>query len=883
MVLTAWTVVAATCASSLCARVSAGGGDVADVIVATANDAAGTVSGGLRRAYDASIASTAESCAHRFGPAAVDALGGVDVAGAAAAIATGPGAQYDAALGWSENAVRTMASAAEDLAQDAVKLAEMIIAFFKGLDCKLDGNFFKQLASALQMPGIDGLPEIVRGGLGVVGNGALDGNMCKTLWNTMFGGEANAKKAADALRGATQALKDNCPAVASGGDMPAFTFGVVLEGEVSAGAARGAGLEVGFGADFHGDVFCFLAHCAWAGITLDTPSGSVAAGFQVTGYKSIASVPGTASFLSLGIGLGNPPFPVDGDGGITFVYSGNKMDETVGVGFTLSGSRDAGGIMPATVSVAKGVCDCPVCVTIDGRKCGEVEPALDTTKREFTVLGGDRGGGDFHVITDISEHACTTECVKYSYCVGVSYSPSERRCVLKGTDGLEQTAASSYKFHPRIPVGFMVQSDGDRPGGDIFVLKEVSIEDCAQRCLAWSNCVGFSYRSHERRCVLKAEHGLEGSYHINNHQYYHRIASPKSLFANSGLDMDGKDRAGGTRAQIGTTLADCKAKCVEDAGCIGVSYRSTEGSKGVPCYTKGTNGVDMHNSQNGFQFIHRLPNGFRVKQYGDRGGGDLFAAIVPLTQCAELCFARADCIGFSFNSNERRCVAKGGNANTNYNHGVYQFYERVESAPTHYVLAPDRGGGDIGGWMHNTNPQACFAECQKNPKCFGVTYNSNSCVLKGTNAQAWYTPNQWHFAYKVPKDFAIRGAGDRPGGDLRVMYGQIEACARACKEEPQCAGVSHDSLTLRCTLKRLDGLDQHHRVSAQQFYTFEPSTALEASATALGETLPSTATTARTNARIVVVAVACAFAVAAATTLRRARVARRAETYGSTY
>lgn len=887
-------IIAVTCASSLCsvARGSGGGGAFKS-IVSTANDMAGTVSGGVRRAYDASIASIEDVCVHKFGPAVVDSLSGVDVAAAAssAAYSVGAGAQYDAATGWTENAVSTMASAAVDLAQDVEKLAEMIIAFFKGLECKLDGKFFKDIASNLKMPGINELPKIIAGVGSSLGKGSVDAKTCKTLWNTMYGGEANAQMAAAVMKAAASGLKDKCPAVAKGGDSPAFTFGVILEGEVAAGAARGAGLEVGLGMDLHGEQFCFFAHCAWAGITLDTPSGSVAAGFQVTGYKSIASIPGTASYLELGIGLGNPPFPVDGEGGISYVYAGNKLDDIIGAGFTLSASAGGGGIMPATVSVAKGVCECPVCVTVDGRKCGEAEPALDTTKRAFTVLGGDRSGGDLHSTTNIAENDCINMCIKRSNCVGASYNPSERRCVLKGTNGLGKTSPSSYKFHPRIPAGFIVQADGDRGGGDIDVFHKFSVEQCAERCLVWSTCVGFTYESHSHKCITKGKHGLEGHYQINNHQYYQRIPSPKALFANSGLDLDGKDRGGGDRGHITTTLAECKAKCAEDAGCIGISYNLAKGSKGMPCYTKGTNGLAMQDSHNGHQFIHRLPNGFHVKHYGDRGGGDLFATNVPLAECADLCFARADCIGFSFQSSDRRCVAKGNNANAHYNHGSYQFYERVESSPSHYVDVQrhDRGGGDIGGWMHGTNPQACFAACQKNPKCFGVTYDLHRCVLKSTNANGWYTPGHWSFAYRVPNQFAIRGAGDRPGGEIRVTHGEIEACARACKEEPQCVGVSHCSKTLRCVLKRSDGLHQHYRNSLYQFYTREDgrlgSAASDASMAALGETPPSTAWALRAHARVVA-AFACAFAcagVAAATrTYQRARVARREETYGST-
>jgi hypothetical protein len=65
----------------------------------------------------------------------------------------------------------------------------------------------------------------------------------------MYGGEANAQMAAAVMKAAASGLKDKCPAVAKGGDSPAFTFGVILEGEVAAGAARGAGLEVGLGMD----------------------------------------------------------------------------------------------------------------------------------------------------------------------------------------------------------------------------------------------------------------------------------------------------------------------------------------------------------------------------------------------------------------------------------------------------------------------------------------------------------------------------------------------------------------------------------------------------------------------------------------------------------
>lgn len=419
----------------------------------------------------------------------------------------------------------------------------------------------------------------------------------------------------------------------------------------------------------------------------------------------------------------------------------------------------------------------------------------------------------------------------------------------------------------------------------MFELHGVSIDECAQRCLAWSTCVGFSYRSHSHICKTKGKHGLHGGYELNDHQYYHRIPSPKSTFTNSGLNLDGKDRGGGDRANVHTTLAECKSKCNEDKGCIGVSYNLAPGSKGVPCYTKGTNHISMHSQHSVHQFIHRMPNGFRIKQYGDRGGGDLFDAHVSLTECAELCFARSDCIGFSFDSHAARCVPKGHSASTHYNHGAYQFYERVEAPSWHFVAVHhhDRGGGDLAGWIYHTNPQACFAACQKDPKCFGITYDGNSCGLKGTHAHAYYAhSHQWSFAYKVPNGFSIRGAGDRSGGDIHVTFAGVDTCARMCKENDRCVGFSHNSNVQHCVLKGFHGLHPHHKPSHHQYYTIHGrgnSRALDASQAALGDSRSWTAFASHPNA--VVFAVACVFAAAVATTLRH--VSRRERTSAPTY
>jgi hypothetical protein len=284
---------------------------------------------------------------------------------------------YDDAKGWTEGAVQTLEETAVELAEDIEKVAEMIAAFFDGLQClEVAGTLQGMVKSLLKDISSGNVKNLLNDFGSQVDKykDNLDGVLCKSMWAMALGPQATI--IAEMMRGFISTLKEKCPAAMSGSDLPAFALGFVASAEAYAGYAAGTGIELAIGMDLHGEQFCYVAGCAYGGITIGDPGFGGTAGIQVTGYKSISSVPGTANFISLGIGVEIPFTPIGAEAGVTYVYSGNDMSDPIGVAFMAGGSLGTDALLPASVSVMHGICYTPVCVTVDGTECGVKEPVL---------------------------------------------------------------------------------------------------------------------------------------------------------------------------------------------------------------------------------------------------------------------------------------------------------------------------------------------------------------------------------------------------------------------------------------------------------------------------------------------------------------------------
>lgn len=307
---------------------------------------------------------------------------------------------YSATKGWTVDTVNELASETAELAKDIQKVAEMIAEFFNGLNCNVDVSSLKKFMNTLvDQAGssrINQLVDLFNGDRENFWNN-LGGTMCDSVWLSIFPAYTVV---ADTIKAFVTTLKSDCPAAMTGGDLPAFALGFVVAGDISNGGSYGVGSEIAVGVTLTGERFCYVAGCAYSGITLGDPGAGGTAGVQVTGYKSIASVPGTASFLSLGVGIEIPGTPVGGEAGISYIYSGKDLSDIIGIGFMGGGSLGTDTLMPASVTLSKGVCNCPVCVTTTGVKCGDKEASqaigVDAAARatEAAALSAALGNAD---------------------------------------------------------------------------------------------------------------------------------------------------------------------------------------------------------------------------------------------------------------------------------------------------------------------------------------------------------------------------------------------------------------------------------------------------------------------------------------------------------
>jgi hypothetical protein len=298
--------------------------------------------------------------------------------------------QFDAAEGWSQAAADQVAAETKALAADVVKTAEMIAEFLMGLKCSIGLNDLKEtldgIVEAVSKNSLTTAYKMVTGDPQKFINN-LDDLACQLMW------DSNGMSAAAAVMESFITLvKKNCPLVINGGEKPAFTFGFSPAADVvgMGGQSAGASAEIGIGIDVEGQKFCYAGGCVYSGITFDLPDIGVDMNVALSGYKSMASVPGHANMMSFGLGIDLPDDIIpDIELDVTLITGGAKLSNIIGISKSFSLGTSSSPI-PVTGSFSKGTCDTAWCITYEGGSCmGEVN---------------DNGGGrDFKCY--ISRHA----------------------------------------------------------------------------------------------------------------------------------------------------------------------------------------------------------------------------------------------------------------------------------------------------------------------------------------------------------------------------------------------------------------------------------------------------------------------------------------------
>lgn len=278
--------------------------------------------------------------------------------------------KYDSTKGFTDDAISTLKSEADDLLEDATAIAEMIVAFFNGLECNISPSTMTSIAKdlkskAFKSGGTNDLVQQIKANPAKFYQ-AMDTATCDLIWNTVF---TSASLAIDVFTSAISTLQSDCPAL--GGAKPAFTMGFTLDVDVTfASRTAGIGTELGVGFDLTGDKFCYVGACASSGRTYggNVADADVEPGLALSGYKQLSSVPGECSLIDAGLSINLPtPLKIEGEGGLTYLYGGG-IGDFVGVQVPLSISQSA--IVPGVeVSFSKGMCCTPICFKTTGEDC----------------------------------------------------------------------------------------------------------------------------------------------------------------------------------------------------------------------------------------------------------------------------------------------------------------------------------------------------------------------------------------------------------------------------------------------------------------------------------------------------------------------------------
>ena len=126
--------------------------------------------------------------------------------------------------------------------------------------------------------------------------------------------------------------------------------------------------------------------------------------------------------------------------------------------------------------------------------------------------------GNFDCFENTSREECEKICDAGEAAIGYSHTDSTNMCcVSSGLPNNEyKPGVTSYV---KVPPGFKVEKKGARIGGDIKIIPETTLENCAAECKSIDTCVGFTM--HSGYCIPKKADGLSSEYVENIHfQYY---------------------------------------------------------------------------------------------------------------------------------------------------------------------------------------------------------------------------------------------------------------------------------------------------------------------------------------------------------------------------
>ena len=150
---------------------------------------------------------------------------------------------------------------------------------------------------------------------------------------------------------------------------------------------------------------------------------------------------------------------------------------------------------------------------------------------------------------------------------------------------------------------------------------------------------------------------------------------------------------------------------------------------------------------------------------------------------------------------------------------------KCEPTKFYKTFTGDRTHGNL-DWTLNGERglKKCQDDCLANPKCVGISYVAGRCHTKGTaSSYDVIAPPERRdqFYWRHIDGFFPDGNGDRPNGIIGKPHTKhvagIEDCARLCRENEACVGISFHSAGL-CQLKGWSGLSHDWHSNHWQFY-----------------------------------------------------------------
>ncbi len=439
-----------------------------------------------------------------------------------------------------------------------------------------------------------------------------------------------------------------------------------------------------------------------------------------------------------------------------------------------------------------------------------------------------RNGSTFLEESGKSVEECLMKCDTTNQCVGVVYT-SDGRCNYK-ENIIGTQSEPNYKLYKKKNVAlndFKMFPGKDVYGGDMGQpIREKSLKEIADICIATPNCVGFIYDIGTQTAYLKNSFvNIYSTPQVTRTIF--ALPNAEVIDIKTGYDLTsnmtrvGYDINVDSSKSTNKSIDECLLQCNLIDQCAGIVYkpdtRTCNYKENILGGTAGENSELYKKRASTLNDFNFFPGKYKW-------GADMDTPITGknIDEVAKMCKGKSKCVGFVRNPTDGTCYLKSDlNGMINFDPSLGEIYALNNIQPTNYDTTAlydmnantNRTGYDISidqGW----SIERCLVKCDSMPNCSGVAYANNACYYK-ENIASSYPENNVNlykkrssalnqYSFVGGKDISQRDNPNKANPSNTVGFAtntNLATCSKNCNDNNNCVGFVWNANTKSCDLK----------------------------------------------------------------------------------